>query len=126
MGASLLYADFYHMTLGNNFFVKATLVIFTIMSVVFFFLVLVMEVLDLVSLPNVTMAEVQDSLINVALFDVPVLHCVVLGYIWWRRREMGKRGGDSYSEAQNALNPNGKYAQQVDDNEAPKSSKRTK
>ena len=116
MAASILYVDFEHSSIGKSIFTKIILIIFTIISAVCYILVVFMEMADLLNFSQLTFDEAQESIINMILFSVPVLHCIFLGYIWYTRRKMDQRSADSYSEAQKQLNPaSDQYLRQVDD-----------
>ena len=97
-----------------------TLVIFWVLSTVFFLMVTVMEVMDLIQLTDMDINEIQDSILNILLFSIPILHSMCLFYIYLTRRRIMKRAGESESEAANHLTKN-KYGQQVDDVETMRS-----
>mmetsp|Transcript_6899 Transcript_6899/g.6051 ORF Transcript_6899/g.6051 Transcript_6899/m.6051 type:complete len:154 (+) Transcript_6899:127-588(+) len=118
MAASVLYANFYHRSYGNNLIVKGILVTFILTSVACYIIVFLMEAGDLINFMSISAQEIQESLVNIVLFVVPVLHCIFLGYIWYVRRKADQRSEESYSDAQNQLNPiSQKYGKQVDDDE---------
>ncbi|CAI2380299.1 unnamed protein product [Moneuplotes crassus] len=117
MVASILYADYYERGYGRSLWTKAILVLFVITSVFCCLIVYFLELSDLVRFNQLQSDEVQQSLENMLLFTVPVLHCVMLGYIAVLRSRPAVKRPDSYSEAQRKLNPRNTYSRQRDEPE---------
>ena len=76
LAASLVYANYYHTRFGNNIVIMSILCVFAAVSVIFFLIVTILEIIDLVSMEGMDKEEFQDSIKNILLFSVPILHCL--------------------------------------------------
>ncbi|CAI2381786.1 unnamed protein product [Moneuplotes crassus] len=115
MGASLVYADFYHKKYGHLVTTKIILGIFAFISIFCCIIVYTMELQDLLNYSQLAAGEAQQSLVNILLFTVPVAHCAMLVYITALRIMLAPRRTESESAAQNKLDPRNNYSRQFDD-----------
>lgn len=118
--ASLLYACKYNAWYGNNILIGFILVLFVLVSIVFFVFIIIVEFVPIKEIQHLKRGHGHwaYSALTVALFFIPLVHSLLILCLWWQRRSAENRiksGGKPKTEAKGRITLN--YKPQVDDNE---------
>lgn len=118
--ASLLYACKYNAWYGNNILIFVVLLIFVLLSIVFFIFIAVVEFAPIKEIQHLRRGHGNwvYSALTVALFFIPLVHGLLIVCLWWQRRSAENRilsGGKKKKEAKGRIALN--YKPQQDDNE---------